>query len=154
MPSPGRVHSIRFPAGPGVRIDSHLYPGYEIPTFYDSMVAKLIVWGPDRETAIRRLLRALSEFEIDGVPTTAKFHEAVLRHPQFLEGTFNTGFIEREADYFKSCFSEIKEDYLDDAALLTAVVSLSQSVGGQLSPDTAVGPRSNRSRWRDQARHQ
>ncbi|MCX6124342.1 MAG: ATP-grasp domain-containing protein, partial [Proteobacteria bacterium] len=153
MPSPGRVHSIRFPAGPGVRVDSHLYPGYEIPAFYDSMVAKLIVWGPDRETAIRRLLRALSEFEIDGVPTTAKFHEAVLRHPQFLEGSFNTGFIEREAQYFKNCFSGIEEVYLDDAALLTAVVSLSQNANADLPLNSAVLPGSSRSRWLDQARN-
>ena len=123
LPGPGRVNQIRFPAGPGVRVDSHLYAGYEIPQFYDSMVAKLIVWGPTREIAIERMLRALAEFEIDGVPTTAKFHEAVLRHPIFREGTMNTGFIEQQAEYFKQAFGSVPETYTEHGALLAALLA-------------------------------
>jgi acetyl-CoA carboxylase biotin carboxylase subunit len=123
LPGPGRVHQVRFPAGPGVRVDTHLYAGYEIPQFYDSMIAKLIVWGETREIAIARMKRALSEFEIDGVPTTVKFHEAVLSHPAFVEGEFNTGFIEKEAEYFKNAFSQITQDHLESAAILSAVIA-------------------------------
>lgn len=123
LPGPGRVHQIRFPAGPGVRIDTHLYQGYEIPQFYDSMIAKLIVWGETREIAIARMRRALSELEIDGVPTTARFHEAVLNHPSFSAGDFNTGFIEKEAEYFKNAFSRIPKDQIENAAILSALTA-------------------------------
>ena len=87
------------------------------------MVAKLIVWGPTREIAIERMLRALAEFEIDGVPTTAKFHEAVLRHPIFREGTMNTGFIEQQAEYFKQAFGSVPETYTEHGALLAALLA-------------------------------
>jgi acetyl-CoA carboxylase biotin carboxylase subunit len=121
LPSPGRVSSMRLPAGPGVRLDTHLYPGYEIPPFYDSMVAKLIVWGKDRETAILRLRRALSEFEIAGVPTTAKFHEAVLQHPDFLAGNFTTSFVEEQSKWLKEKMSQMPEEHLEIAAILAAI---------------------------------
>lgn len=123
LPGPGRVNHVRFPAGPGVRVDTHLYPGYEIPQFYDSMVAKLIVWGETRDVAIARMKRALAEFEIDGVPTTAKFHEAVLRHPLFLEGSFNTGFIEQQSEYFKEAFTKIPPSHESESALLGALIA-------------------------------
>lgn len=154
LPGPGRVTSVRFPAGPGVRVDSHLYSGYEIPQFYDSMVAKLIVWGEDRETALARLARALGELEIEGVPTTVKFHEAVLRHPQFIEGHFTTSFIEKEAAYFKQCFSEIPKEHLAFAAVLAAVVSVDSLHGspGSKPAISTSGPESPRSRWLDASR--
>lgn len=153
LPGPGRVNQVRFPAGPGIRVDSHLYAGYEIPQFYDSMVAKLIVWGPTREIAIERMLRALSEFEIDGVPTTSKFHEAVLRHPLFRAGTFNTGFIEQQAEYFKGVFGTVPEGCEDHASLLAALLAVEENrrpvdsgIGG------SVAVKSERSLWRDRAR--
>lgn len=155
LPGPGRVNQVRFPAGPGIRVDSHLYSGYEIPQFYDSMVAKLIVWGPTREIAIERMLRALSEFEIDGVPTTAKFHEAVLRHPLFRAGTFNTGFIDQQAEYFKKAFGAVPEEHQTHAALLAAVLAVEElrrpaSVASE-SKGTSVSNH-ERSLWRDRAR--
>lgn len=133
LPGPGRVNYIRFPAGPGVRVDSHLYPGYEIPQFYDSMVAKLIVWGPSREIAVERMQRALAEFEIDGVPTTIKFHEAVLRHPIFREGTMNTGFIEQQADYFKKEFGTVPETFSEHSALIAALLAAEDQTKPSLS---------------------
>ncbi|MCX6119299.1 MAG: acetyl-CoA carboxylase biotin carboxylase subunit [Proteobacteria bacterium] len=153
LPSPGVVSSVRFPSGPGIRIESHLYPGYEIPQYYDSMVAKLIVWGEDRKTAMARLNRALGEFEIAGVPTTAKFHEAVLRHPIFIDGKMTTSFVEKEADFFKQEFLKVQSEDVDVAALLAAVFAaddqnLSQS--GTLANSDSVGLRS---RWFDSARH-
>ncbi|RBW70607.1 acetyl-CoA carboxylase biotin carboxylase subunit [Bacillus taeanensis] len=94
MPSPGKVHMYLPPGGLGVRVDSAVYPGYEIPPFYDSMVAKLITYGPTREEAIARMKRALSEFVIEGVKTTIPFHLKLLNHEKFVEGDFNTKFLE------------------------------------------------------------
>jgi acetyl-CoA carboxylase biotin carboxylase subunit len=155
LPGPGRVNQVRFPAGPGVRIDSHLYSGYEIPQFYDSMVAKLIVWGPSREIAIERMKRALAEFEIDGVPTTAKFHEAVLRHPTFLEGSHNTGFLEKEAAYFKDAFSLNDRDLNARAALLAAVLASEDQARGSAGSSAQTSGKTSEatgSLWRARGR--
>ncbi|WP_050180812.1 acetyl-CoA carboxylase biotin carboxylase subunit [Domibacillus robiginosus] len=94
MPSAGRVEGYLPPGGFGVRIDSAVYPGYMIPPFYDSMVAKLIVHGKTREEAIARMKRALSEFVVEGVYTTIPFHQKLLEHEVFVGGDFNTKFLE------------------------------------------------------------
>ncbi|WP_283152835.1 acetyl-CoA carboxylase biotin carboxylase subunit [Guptibacillus hwajinpoensis] len=94
MPSPGKVETYLPPGGFGVRVDSAVYPGYVIPPFYDSMVAKLITYGATREEAMQRMKRALSEFMIKGVKTTIPFHQKLLRHEKFVEGDFNTKFLE------------------------------------------------------------
>jgi acetyl-CoA carboxylase biotin carboxylase subunit len=95
MPSPGRVDAYIAPGGPGVRVDSHCYPGYVIPQFYDSLVSKLIVWGADRQEAIARMQRALDEYAITGIKTTIPFHQRVLSHPVFQKGDVSTDFIEK-----------------------------------------------------------
>lgn len=94
MPSPGQVDFYLPPGGPGVRVDSAVYPGYTITPHYDSMVAKLIVWGKNRQDAIIRMKRALSEFSIEGVHTTIPFHMKLMDHPIFREGTFDIKFLE------------------------------------------------------------
>lgn len=94
-PSPGTVTRYYPPGGPGVRVDSSVYTGYTIPPFYDSMVAKLIVWGPNREEAIARMKRALSEFTIEGIKTTIPFHLKVLNNAFFQKGEVYTNFIQR-----------------------------------------------------------
>ncbi|WP_240413926.1 acetyl-CoA carboxylase biotin carboxylase subunit [Paenibacillus periandrae] len=95
-PSPSTITGYRLPGGFGVRIDSSAFAGYEIPPFYDSMIAKLIVWGRDRHEAIQRMKRALQEFHIEGVQTTIPFHLKVLQHELFIAGDCNTKFIETE----------------------------------------------------------
>ena len=95
MPSPGRVDAYIAPGGPGVRVDSHCYPGYVIPQYYDSLVSKLIVWGKDRDEAILRMQRALDEYAITGIKTTIPFHLKVLNHPMFQKGDVSTDFIEK-----------------------------------------------------------
>lgn len=95
MPSPGRVEYYVAPGGPHVRIDSACYAGYTIPPNYDSMIAKLIVQGSTREEAIKRSLRALSEFHIGGVKTTIPFHLDILRQEAFLEGEYNLGYVDQ-----------------------------------------------------------
>ena len=94
MPSPGKVVCYLAPGGFGVRIDSAVYPGCEISPFYDSMVAKAIVWGENRQEAIQRMKRVLSEFVIEGIQTTIPFHQKLLEQEAFIQGDFNTGFLE------------------------------------------------------------
>jgi acetyl-CoA carboxylase biotin carboxylase subunit len=92
-PSPGKITQLMLPGGPGVRIDSGVYPGYIIPPFYDSMVAKLITWGTDRREAIERMKRALVEFHIEGIKTTIPFHKKVMKNKEFLRGQYTTDFV-------------------------------------------------------------
>ncbi len=94
-PCPGTIESWFTPGGLGVRIDSHVYAGYTIPSFYDSMIAKLIVWGPTRAKAIARSKRALSEFYVEGIKTTACFHKKIVSHPDFVKGDVDTSFMEK-----------------------------------------------------------
>ena len=96
LPSPGRITSYREPGGPGVRVDSGVVAGSEIPDLYDPLVAKLIVHDVDREHARRRMLRALGEFEIGGITTLLGFHRALLEHPCFVEGATCHGVVESE----------------------------------------------------------
>ncbi|MDP4085596.1 MAG: acetyl-CoA carboxylase biotin carboxylase subunit [Bacillota bacterium] len=94
MPSPGKIKMYLPPGGLGVRVDSAAYPGYTIPPYYDSMIAKIITYGSTREEAISRMKRALSEFVVEGIHTTIPFHLKLLELEQFVEGQFNTKFLE------------------------------------------------------------
>ncbi len=95
-PSPGKITGWLPPGGPGVRVDSHVYTGYEIPPFYDSLIGKLIVWGKDRNTAIKRMNRALNECAVTGIPTTINFHLTLLNKTKFREGKIHTKYVEEE----------------------------------------------------------
>ncbi|WP_342546973.1 acetyl-CoA carboxylase biotin carboxylase subunit [Paenibacillus sp. FSL P2-0089] len=94
MPSPGKIGFYLPPGGFGVRVDSAAYPGYTISPFYDSMIAKLIVWAPTREEAVAKMKRALAEFAVEGIHTTISFHQRLLEHPVFLDGNFDIKFLE------------------------------------------------------------
>ncbi|MEQ2526128.1 acetyl-CoA carboxylase biotin carboxylase subunit [Bacillaceae bacterium CLA-AA-H227] len=94
MPSPGKINMYLPPGGLGVRVDSAAYPGYSIPPYYDSMIAKVITYGSTREEAISRMKRALSEFVVEGIHTTIPFHLKLLSHEKFVDGDFNTKFLE------------------------------------------------------------
>jgi acetyl-CoA carboxylase, biotin carboxylase subunit len=98
LPSPGEIVALEVPGGPGVRVDTAAYAGYHVPPFYDSLLAKLIVWGRDREEAIARGRRALREFRIDGVKTTIPFHLELLEDEAFLAGDYHVEFLERRLD--------------------------------------------------------
>ncbi len=95
-PCPGTVSDFYVPGGPGIRVDTHVYSGYVIPPHYDSMIAKLLAHGNTREEAISRMRRALEEFVVVGVATTIPFHRAMMRDPDFVAGTFDTGTLERK----------------------------------------------------------
>jgi acetyl-CoA carboxylase, biotin carboxylase subunit len=96
QPSPGTITVYHPPGGPGVRVDTHIYAGYSVPPYYDSLLAKLIVHGNNREEALARMRQALDSFIIEGVTTTIPFLSRVMRHPDFIAGRVDTKFLERE----------------------------------------------------------
>lgn len=93
-PNPGKIESLHFPGGFGIRVDSHVYQSYVIPPYYDSLLAKLIVWGNNRKIVIQRAKRALEEFTVEGIKTTIPFHLEVLENEQFVSGNFDTSFLD------------------------------------------------------------
>ncbi len=120
MPCPGLITSLRTPGGPGVRDDSGVFEGFEIPIFYDPIISKLVTWGRDREEAVARMKRALLEYVVTGVKTTIPFHIRVMNNPHFLDGNFDTNFID------KVFFREESERALPhpDVAVIAAAIQL------------------------------
>lgn len=100
-PAPGKITQLIMPGGIGVRIDTHIYPGYEVPPFYDSMIAKLIVYAPTRKEAIRKMLVALEQFMVDGITTNIEFHYSILHTQEFISGNVDTGFVARFLERIK-----------------------------------------------------
>jgi len=94
-PSPGNIQALNIPGGPGVRVDTHVYAGYDIPPYYDSMIAKIITWGRDRTETISKMSRALDEFLISPIKTTVDFHKKVMMDADFRDGNVSTHFVER-----------------------------------------------------------
>ena len=95
MPSPGRIKDLILPNGPWVRVDTHIYSNYEVSPFYDSLICKLIVWGVDRNAAVRRMQRALSEFHIEGIKVTVPFYKIIFQDIDFINGKIDTHFLEK-----------------------------------------------------------
>jgi acetyl-CoA carboxylase biotin carboxylase subunit len=118
FPCPGLVTSLRIPGGPGVRDDSGVFEGFEIPIYYDPIISKLVAWGKDRTEAIARMKRALTEYVVTGVKTTIPFHIRVMNNRHFVEGNFDTNFID------KVFFKEEGERRLEhgDVAVITAAI--------------------------------
>jgi acetyl-CoA carboxylase biotin carboxylase subunit len=98
MPSPGTIESFHLPGGRGVRVDTHIYAGYKIPPYYDSLIAKLVVFAPTREEALQKMSGALAEFTVEGIHTTIPFHQRVMQNEVFQSGLYDTGFIEKHYD--------------------------------------------------------
>jgi acetyl-CoA carboxylase biotin carboxylase subunit len=94
-PQTGVVEELLLPGGPGVRLDTHLYPGYEVPPFYDSLLAKLVIWGDDRAQAVARSRRALAEFQIAGIKTNIPFHRGIIENAAFLDAEVSTNLLDR-----------------------------------------------------------
>lgn len=129
LPCPGTVQQLHLPAGPGVRVDTHLYPGYTVPGDFDSMVAKLITTGGSREEARLRMLAALREFQLGGISSTIPFHLQVLQHPEFIAGNLSTHFLD---EHFPKMQPQDEESDREIAAL----VALCQS--GQTRPSESA----------------
>ena len=112
MPSPGKIEHIQFPLGPGIRHDTYVYNGYEIPIYYDPMISKLVVWGNNRLEAIDRMKRALKLFKINGVKTSIPFLYQIMEVPAFIKGRYTTHFIQNFEDQLKKrteCSPECKD---------------------------------------------
>ncbi|HRI56442.1 MAG TPA: acetyl-CoA carboxylase biotin carboxylase subunit, partial [Anaerolineae bacterium] len=120
MPSTGIVNYLKEPTGPGVRVESMLYEGCEISLYYDPMVAKLIVWGDTRAEAILRMRRALNEYRIGGIRTSIPFHQELMDSPEFMWGTFDTGFLSRRRISARHPHSEEHEKL---AAVVAAMIA-------------------------------
>jgi acetyl-CoA carboxylase biotin carboxylase subunit len=137
LPATGTVQTLQEPSGPGVRVDSGLYAGLQVPLFYDPLLAKLIVWGKDRPQAIARMRRALSEYHILGVRTTLPFASWLMEHPRFIAGDMSTDFIAEEWDTRKRQEVEVSSE--DEAR---AAASSPTAGGGKLpySSSTPLPP--------------
>jgi acetyl-CoA carboxylase biotin carboxylase subunit len=122
-PSPGEIVVYRPPDGIGVRVDSGVYQGATVTVHYDPMVAKLIAWGEDRPEAIARLERALSEFVVKGIKTSIPFHQKLVRHPVFLKGRYDTGFIDEHMDGGRGAAEPDDEETKRVAYMLAAIAS-------------------------------
>ncbi len=145
IPSPGKITGIRLPGGPGVREDSGIYGGYEVPIHYDPLLSKLVTWGSNREEAIRRMARALEEYQVLGIKTTIPFYRRVMRNPAFLEGNVTTSFIE---EFFSRDHS--REHPLQDVAVIAAAISEYEYLSAASA--AAVVPVKQESGWRIHAR--
>jgi acetyl-CoA carboxylase biotin carboxylase subunit len=120
-PSPGVIRACRHPQGPFLRVDSYAYPGYEVPIYYDPMIAKVITFGETRDEAIDRMQRALSEFVLTGIKTNIVLHKTILDHPKFRDGTYTTQFIEKNFEVIEPLmFKEIDDPMFLIAAAITA----------------------------------
>lgn len=120
-PHPGVIRACRHPQGPFMRVDSYAYPGYEVPIYYDPMIAKLITWGETREEAIDRMQRALSEFVLTGIKTNIVLHKTILDHPKFRDGSYTTQFIEKNFEVIEpQLFKEVDDPVFLIAAAITA----------------------------------
>jgi len=120
FPNPGRITRYHSPGGPGIRVDGCVYPGYTIPPHYDSMCAKLTIWAPDWQHAVKRSQRALKEYDIRGVKTTLAFYRNIASSDVFLEGQFDTGFMENHAYLLDYKPFEAREDIAAAVAVAIA----------------------------------
>lgn len=121
QPNPGLIRACRHPQGPFVRVDSYAYPGYEVPIYYDPMIAKVITWGDTREAAIQRMQRALTEFILSGIKSNIVLHKSILKHPKFLDGTYTTQFLEKNFEVLEpELFKEVDDPVFLIAAAITA----------------------------------
>ena len=93
MPSAGTITALHLPGGPSIRVDSHIYQGYAMPPYYDSLLAKVIAWGETRDESIARMKRALHEFTVEGIATPIPFHQSLLTDPKFVAGEFDIHYV-------------------------------------------------------------
>jgi len=142
FPSPGKIATLREPAGPGIRIDSAAYPGWQVPLHYDPLIAKLCAWGPTRDEALNRLRAALSEYRVTGIQTTLGFFRQLIDNPGFRAGDLDTGFIGRFLAQERSDADAPTHD-----AAVAALFAISEESS---TPPAAAQP--GKSAWRAAAR--
>ncbi len=153
LPSPGLIKKIKTPSGPGVREDSGIYEGWEVPVYYDSLLTKFCVWAQTRELAVNRLARALDEYAIEGIHTTLPLFRSIVRNQEFRRGDFDTSFIDRFLGQQSQALSLAKEtseaeQQLIDIAAIAAVLH-SKTNAHQRNTET---PQATESRWKTHGR--
>jgi acetyl-CoA carboxylase biotin carboxylase subunit len=146
LPSPGRITALRVPGGPGIRDDSGVYAGWEVPIHYDPLVSKLVAWGASRDEAIRRLRRAVAEYKVLGIQTTLPFFERVLQHPAFVAGDFDTSFVD---DFFAG--SDDRRTRPTEVAVMAAAIRAFEE---RRRARAGGGPRASVSAWSLAARRE
>ena len=129
---------MRTPSGPGIRDDGWVETGSEVPTFYDSLLSKLIAWGADREEAVARMRRALHEYEVVGIRTTVPFFHWMLAHPAFVDGRVHTGFLDEVLQHRNGGFNDEVDMSLAEVASVMAC--LARVLPTSIGPDTTVAP--------------
>ncbi len=135
LPSAGKILRCRIPQGPFIRWDGYMYQGYEVPIHYDPMIAKLIVWGKDREACIERLKRALSEFSVTGIKSNTILHKNIVDHPKFLDGSYTTQFVDKElvTSDQKTFFKYVNDEVFLIAAAISAYEENKKKQVGNIS---------------------
>ncbi len=146
LPSLGKITRLRTPEGPWVRIENYVYRGYEVPVYYDPLIAKIITWGIDREAAIARMSRALGEYVIEGIETTIPFHMWVMRDVKFQSGDFDTSYIDKH--YLGDATKEHRKVPTEVAIIAASISALETRVSAD------AGPKRPRSRWKDTSRRE
>ncbi len=148
LPCPGRIKRLRVPAGPGIRDDSGVYNGWEVPIHYDPLLSKLVAWGRTRIEAIDRMRRALDEYILDGIGTTIPFYSQIFRDPEFIQGQLDTGYIEQflnRSDRSRTAFAPP----VRDAALIAAVLHYEDRPA---TGNSTTDPKPTQSAWKMQGR--
>lgn len=150
MPSPGIIKQITEPNSIGVRIDSYVYEGYEIPIYYDPMIGKLIVWATNREYAIERMRRVLHEYKLTGVKNNISYLRAIMDTPDFVEGHYDTGFITKNGEYLQQRImrtSEHSENIALIAAYMDYLMNLEENNSGMATDNRPI------SKWKEFGLH-
>ena len=144
MPSPGKIRGQRPPQGPGVRYDGGTYPGYEVPIFYDPMLAKLVVWAADRKQAIARMRRALDEYRVDGIRTSVPFHRQLMDSEKFIAGDIHTGYL---ADH-PELLTPGQDPWLKEIAVIAASIAHFREVEQRSAQASEMQGGGTRSYWK------
>ncbi len=156
LPSPGKITRLRTPSGPGVRDDSGVYEGWEVPLFYDPMISKLATFGATREEAINRMQRALREYYVGGIRTTIAFFQDILDDPEFRSGDIDTGFIARYFEKIasaKASLSANDANELFSEAELAAAIAAALSFAKQQTQSTLTASQKSVSKWKASGRN-
>jgi acetyl-CoA carboxylase biotin carboxylase subunit len=145
LPAPGRIEKLRVPGGPGIRDDGGVYEGYLLPIHYDPLISKLVAWGADRAEASSRMIRALDEYLVEGVPTTLPFHRRAIRDERFRRGDLHTGFVQEMNGHL--ALPPAQAERLEDIAVIAAALAtLRAPDGGPLAPPASHWKQAGRRR--------
>ena len=146
LPSLGKIRRLKNPEGPWVRVENYVYSGYDVPVYYDPLIAKIITWGADREAAIARMSRALGEYVIEGIETTIPFHMWVMRDEKFISGDFDTSYIDK---HYHGRATRARRKVPPEIAIIAASINALETAGKPAGAAQRQG-----SRWKDTARRE